>query len=105
MRRLLLISAGALLTLSACATVIAPAPSITTPVAYGCAAGKRFTATYPARGNKVVVSAGGLTKSLPLARSASGARYAAATFELWGKGDSARLSGFPGGPYNDCMAR
>lgn len=104
MRRLLLISAGALLTLSACATVTEPAPSLTTPIAYGCAAGKRFTATYPAKGNTVVVAAGGLTKTLPLARSASGARYAAATFELWGKGDSARLSGFPGGPCNDCMA-
>ena len=46
--------------------------------------------------------AGGVTKSLPGAQSASGARYAAGDFEIWGKGDNATLSGFPGGPYNNC---
>jgi membrane-bound inhibitor of C-type lysozyme len=103
-RRLLLVSAGVLLTLSACATV-QPGPAITTPVSYVCAKGKVFKATYPAKGKKVIVSAGGVTKGLPLARSASGARYATAKFELWGKGDDARLSGFPGGPYDNCQAR
>jgi membrane-bound inhibitor of C-type lysozyme len=92
------------LTLSACATV-APAEATTTPVTYGCKAGKAFSATYRARGDKAVVVAGGLTRTLPLARSASGARYADAGYEIWGKGDAARLTGFPGGPYNDCQAR
>lgn len=82
----------------------APAQSTTTPVPYSCKAGKRFTATYPAKGDRAVVSAGGLTKALPLARSASGARYAEGVFELWGKGDAATLTGFPGGPYAACQA-
>jgi membrane-bound inhibitor of C-type lysozyme len=103
-RRLLLVSVAVLLTLSACATV-APTEAVTTPVAYGCKAGKGFTATYPAKGDRVLVSAGGVSKTLPLARSASGARYAKGDFELWGKGDRATLKGFPGGPYADCLAR
>jgi membrane-bound inhibitor of C-type lysozyme len=102
-RRLLLVSAVGLLTLSGCATRIAT-EATTAPVTYACKAGKRFTATYPAKGDKAVVSAGGLTKALPLVRSASGARYATGKFELWGKGDAARLTGFPGGPYIDCQA-
>lgn len=104
MRRLLLASALALLTLSGCAT-LAPTEATTTPVTYACKAGKRFTATYPAKGNKAVVSAGGVTKALPLARSASGARYQKGDFQIWGKGPDATLTGFPGGPYNDCQAR
>ena len=104
MRRLLLVSAVVLLTVSACATVT-PGPAITTPITYGCAKGKAFKAAYQANGKKAVVSAGGVTKVLPLARSASGARYAKGPFEIWGKGDGARLSGFPGGPYDNCQTR
>ena len=104
MRRLLLVASVGLLTLSGCATV-APTEAVTTPVTYGCKAGKRFTATYPAKGNKVIVVAGGATKTLPLARSASGARYQKGGFQIWSKGPSATLTGFPGGPYNDCQAR
>jgi membrane-bound inhibitor of C-type lysozyme len=52
----------------------------------------------------VKVTAGGVTKSLPGARAASGARYSAGDFEIWGKGDTATLSGFPGGPYSNCRA-
>jgi membrane-bound inhibitor of C-type lysozyme len=114
-RRSLVIAALMLLTLSACATVTSPkapaalrakaAPqSTTTPVAYSCKAGKRFTATYPAQGDRAIVAAGGVTKTLPLARSASGARYAEGGFEIWGKGDAAMLTGFPGGPYAACQA-
>ena len=103
MRRLVLALTVVGLTLSACATQ--PGPAITTPVTYGCARAKSFQATYPANGKKAIVSAGGVTKALPLARSASGARYAKGAFEIWGKGDSARLSGFPGGPYDNCQAR
>jgi len=104
LRRLVLALTVVGLILSACATG-QPGPAITTPVTYGCARGKSFEATYPANGRKVIVSAGGVTKTLPLARSASGARYAKGAFEIWGKGDSARLSGFPGGPYDNCQAR
>jgi membrane-bound inhibitor of C-type lysozyme len=114
-----------LLTLSACATVTPtrtpgapsaapsasatpsedPAQAITAPVTYACKAGKRFTATYPAKGDRAIVAAGGLTKALPLAPSGSGVRYAKDGFEIWGKGDAAMLSGFPGGPYAACQAR
>lgn len=104
MRRLALILIVTAMALSACVTG-APGPSITTPVTYACAKGKRFTATYPPRGTRAIVSAGGVTKSLPLARSASGARYAKGGFQIWSKGDTAALDGFPGGPYDHCQAR
>jgi membrane-bound inhibitor of C-type lysozyme len=128
-RRSLAIAALMLLTLSACATVAPtrtpvapsgaasgapsaratpsedPAQAITAPVTYACKAGKRFTATYPAKGDRAIVAAGGLTKALPLAPSGSGVRYAKDGFEIWGKGDAAMLSGFPGGPYAACQAR
>lgn len=104
MRRSLLLSAAVLLTLSACAT-LAPPETITTPVTYDCAKGRRFTATYPARGDRAIIVAGGVTQTLPRARSGSGARYAKGKYEIWGKGDAATLSGFPGGPYDACQAR
>lgn len=104
MRRLVLALTVVALTFSACASVT-PGPAITTPIAYGCARGKTFMATYPANGRKAIVTAGGVTKALPLARSASGARYAKGPFEIWGKGDGARLTGFPGGPYDNCQTR
>ena len=104
MRRRVLALTVVAVTFSACATVT-PGPAITSPITYGCAKGKAFKATYPANGKKAVVSAGGVTKALPLAKSASGARYAKGPFEIWGKGDGARLSGFPGGPYDNCQAR
>lgn len=95
---LVALSAG--LALSACATVAPGTDS--RPIAYRCDAGRTFTAAWNQPGDRVRVTAGGLTKSLPHARSASGARYAANGFEIWGKGDTASLSGFPGGPYNGC---
>lgn len=104
MRRLVLALTVVALIVSACASVT-PGPAITTPISYSCAKGKTFLATYPASGRKAIVTAGGLTKALPLARSASGARYAKGPFEIWGKGDNARLSGFPGGPYDNCQTR
>jgi len=92
------------LALAGCATV-APAPGTDSgPLTYRCSGGKRFTAAWNQPGDKVKVTAGGLTKSLPAARSASGARYAAGDYEIWGKGEGATLSGFPGGPYTGCKA-
>lgn len=104
MRRLPLAAVVGLFTLSGCATVV-PTEATTTPVTYVCKPGQRFTATYPAKGNKVIVVAGGVTKTLPLAPSGSGARYEKGGFQIWGKGPAARLTGFPGGPYDDCQAR
>ena len=54
---------------------------------------------------KAIVSAGGVTKTLKLARSASGARYTAGEAEIWSKGANAMLKGFPGGPYADCHSQ
>lgn len=100
MRRLSLILALGL-TLAGCAT--APAPgSDSGPLRYLCAGGKGFTAAWNQPGDRVRVTAGGVNKALPHAPSASGARYASGAYEIWGKGESARLSGFPGGPYDNC---
>jgi membrane-bound inhibitor of C-type lysozyme len=100
MRRLILTFALGL-TLAGCATLPATGTD-SSPLAYRCAGGKGFTAAWNQPGDKVRVTAGGVTKALPHARSASGARYASGAFEIWGKGDEAMLSGFPGGPYSNC---
>lgn len=103
MRRIALFSAAALL-LSACASVQPMDSIVDAPIAYACTGGRSFTVTYPASGKRARVSAGGVTKSLPLAASASGARYASGDYEVWSKGESATLKGFPGGPYGGCSA-
>ncbi len=108
MRRVLVPLAVLAVTLSmvlaGCATV-APMDSTDAPIRYSCKGGKRFTSAYALHGKKVVVTAGGVTKSLKLARSASGARYTAGDAELWSKGADAMLKGFPGGPYADCRSQ
>jgi len=79
------------------------APGVTTEsLTYACPGGKRFTAAWGLSGDRVRVTAGGVTRILPQAPSASGARYSDGTYEIWGKGDEAMLSGFPGGPYKGC---
>ena len=102
MIRALLVT-GLCLAAAACATA-APGSSAA-PNLYRCVGGKSFTAAYAAGGERARVDAGGLSRSLPLARSGSGARYAARGLELWGKGASATLKGFPGGPYDGCVTR
>jgi len=101
-----LITALAITTMvvAGCATVEAAPGSTSGALRYSCAGGKGFTAAWNQPGDRVKVSAGGMTRSLPSARSASGARYASGEFEIWGKGDTATLSGFPGGPYSNCRA-
>jgi len=89
-------------TLAACAGVQAAPGADSGPLTYRCAGGKRFTAAWNQPGDRVKVTAGGVTKSLPAATSAWGARNAAGGYEIWGKGAGATLSGFPGGPYNAC---
>ena len=95
--------AGLGLTAAACATA-APGSSAASNL-YRCEGGRSFTAAYDRGGQSVLVTAGGMSRSLPLARSASGARYATGDSELWGKGDSATLKGFAGGPYDGCVTR
>lgn len=91
--------------LAACTTVDAAPGTDSGPLTYRCAGGKSFTAAWNQPGDKVKVTAGGVTKSLPAAKAASGARYALGGYEIWGKGETALLSGFPGGPYTGCAAR
>lgn len=103
MRRALVPLALLALTAAGCATV---APDATdAPIRYRCAAGKSFTAAYALHGKRAVVSAGGATRTLKLARSGSGARYATGGAEIWSKGPNAMLKGFPGGPYQDCRSQ
>jgi len=104
MRRILVCLSVLGVTLAGCATV-APMDSTDAPIRYSCKAGKRFTAAYALHGKKVVVTAGGATKTLKLARSASGARYTAGEAEIWSKGPDAMLKGFPGGPYDGCRSQ
>lgn len=106
MRRTLIVAlaltAGAV---AGCTTIDAAPGTDSTPLTYRCAGGKSFTAAWNQPGDRVKVTAGGVTKALPPAKSGSGARYAAGGYEIWGKGESATLSGFPGGPYNSCAVR
>lgn len=104
MRRVLVPLAILSVTLAGCATV-APMDSTDAPIRYSCKGGRRFTSSYALHGKKVLVTAGGVTKTLKLARSASGARYTAGDAELWSKGADAMLRGFPGGPYADCRSQ
>lgn len=104
MRRIVIAVAIVSATLAGCATV-APMDSTDAPIRYSCKAGKRFTAAYALHGKRVVVSAGGVTKTLKLARSGSGARYTGGQAEIWSKGANAMLTGFPGGPYDDCRSQ
>ncbi len=69
---------------------------------YRCASGKRFTAAWGLPGDRVMVTAGGTTQTLAARPAASGARYGQGPFQIWGKGDTAILEGFPGGPYTGC---
>lgn len=82
--------------LAACAS--APIEAV-----YDCDGDRTVEVAY--QGDSAVVSAGGERRTLPLAISASGARYASGPFEIWDKGGQARVSGFPGGPYDGCKAR
>jgi membrane-bound inhibitor of C-type lysozyme len=104
LRRVLLSLSALTVTLAGCASVV-PMDATDTPILYSCKAGKRFTAAYALRGKQVVVTAGGATKALKLARSGSGARYADGVAEIWSKGPDAMLHGFPGGPYDDCHSQ
>lgn len=91
------------LTAAGCATL---APDATdAPIRYRCEAGKSFTAAYALHGKRVVVTAGGVSRTLKLARSGSGARYTAGGSEIWSKGAEAMLKGFPGGPYKACRSQ
>jgi len=103
MRRALVPLVLLALTAAGCATL---APDATdAPIRYRCQAGKTFTAAYALHGKRVLVTAGGVTRVLKLARSGSGARYTARGAEIWSKGSEATLRGFPGGPYQDCRSQ
>ncbi|PHY19332.1 MliC family protein [Caulobacter sp. BP25] len=103
MRRALVPLVLLALTAAGCATL---APDATdAPIRYRCEAGKSFTAAYALHGKRVLVTAGGVSRTLKLARSGSGARYTAGGSEIWSKGSEAMLKGFPGGPYKACRSQ
>lgn len=103
MRRFL-VPLGLLALMAAGCASLAP-DATDAPIRYRCAAGKSFTAAYALHGKRVVVEAGGARRALKLARSGSGARYAAGEAEIWSKGPEAMLKGFPGGPYQNCRSQ
>ncbi|MDP1630832.1 MAG: MliC family protein [Caulobacter sp.] len=101
MRLPLIVALG--LTVAGCVTAPA-AGTDSSAIRYRCEGGKGFSAAWNQPGDRVRVTAGGVTRVLPHAPSASGARYASGAHEIWGKGDAASLAGFPGGPYAHCRA-
>ena len=106
MRRSLIIAlAITTVVVAGCATVDAAPGSTSDALRYSCAGGKGFTAAWGQPGDRVKVTAGGGTKSLPHARSGSSVRYASGSYEIYGNGEGAVLFGFPGGPYANCAVR
>lgn len=65
-----------------------------------CDGGAAFSVRF--RGESAEIFAGGQTYTLPLAISASGARYSNGTVEYWEHQGEATLNGAQGGPYTHC---
>lgn len=91
-----LLTAAALLALTACATT-APAGDRTD---WRCDGGAAFSVRFSA--NAAQVFAGGQLYDLPAAQSGSGTRYANGAVEYREHGGEATLGGAAGGPYNNC---
>lgn len=66
-----------------------------------CEGGSSFSIRFD-RGEKAVVSAAGERYVLPIARSASGARYSDGAVEYWEHHGEASLKGAANGPYLRC---
>jgi len=96
MKRFVTISA--LVLLSACATVGAPAGP---RMDWRCDNGAAFSARIKGEG-VAEVFAGGRVYNLPHVEAASGARYSNGAVEYWERGGEAMLNGAPGGPYTNC---
>lgn len=97
-----ILTAAALLALSACATLGGPEEPIGgNRMTWRCEGGASFTATITGDGRARVV-AGGQTYTLPHERAGSGARYASGGIVYWERGGQATLTGARGGPYNNC---
>ena len=95
MKRLL--TAAALLALSACAST----GTIGNRMDWRCDGGAAFSARIKSDGSADVF-AGGQVYTLPHVAGASGARYAGGGVEYWERGGEATLTGARGGPYANC---
>ncbi|MBY0563956.1 MAG: MliC family protein [Hyphomonadaceae bacterium] len=95
-----LISAIALLALSACAT----AGTVGNRMDWRCDGGAAFSTQIKTDGHAEVF-AGGQVYALPHVAAASGARYAEGSVEYWERGGQATLTGARGGPYENCRRR
>jgi membrane-bound inhibitor of C-type lysozyme len=93
--------------LTAAAMVLAAAFSTTQtggPRAdWRCDGGAAFSVRFG--DNSAEVFAGGQVYTLPIAVSASGARYSNGAVEYWGHQGEATLNGAQGGPYTHCRRR
>ena len=79
-----------------------PTPPMAGLVAYTCAGGRSFVATFNATAAQV--TAGNYSAGLPPVRAASGARYSDGHTTLDTKGRTASLAGMPDGAYRNCTA-
>jgi membrane-bound inhibitor of C-type lysozyme len=103
--RLLVMAGGALLA-AACAT---PSKSPGIPsgegyVRYRCADKQEFAVTYQQQGKRALLEAGGWSHLLPLAPSASGAKYSDGKITLWTKGSGASVEESGRTTYRECTA-
>lgn len=92
-----LLTAAALLALSACAST----GTIGNRMDWRCDGGAAFSARIKSNG-AAEVFAGGQLYNLPHVQAASGARYSNGSVEYWERGGEATLSGAQGGPYANC---
>jgi membrane-bound inhibitor of C-type lysozyme len=76
-------------------------------VTYACAQGKEILATYIGKDKVRVQLSDGRSAELPLARSASGARYANAdeSFVFWNKGNTAFIQESGEMTFADCIEK
>lgn len=88
----------AIFALAACGTTQTGGPR----VEWRCDGGAAFSVRFSE--NAAEVFAGGQVYDLPIAVSASGARYSNGTVEYWEHQGRATLNGAHGGPYANCRA-
>ncbi len=95
MQKILMVTAIVLL--SACGTTQSGGPRVD----WRCDGGAAFSVRFA--DDRAEVFAGGRIYDLPIAVSASGARYSDGVVEYWEDQGRATLNGAHGGPYANCQ--